>query len=380
MKRRGRGEGSLFRRRDGIWCGIITIGYTPEGRRRRRYVYGATKGEVLDTLIRLRADALQGRGTDPHRLTVGAFLTRWCEDTLRPSVREATYQLYRMVIRRHLVPHLGGMRLAQLAPPHVQGLVAEMERRGASPRMRRLAYTVLRRALRQAVEWTLISRNPCAVVSAPRVPRREMRVLTPDQARRFLHAARGDRLEALYYVLIGCGLRLGEALGLTWGDVDLERGTITVCRQLCEVGGTLSVQEPKTSSARRTVHLPAVVRDALHEHRERMRAEGHPCTDRSFVFVDAQGTPLYRSNIRQRSFLPILKRAGVPRLRLHDLRHTAATLHLRQGTHPVVVQRMLGHSRAGITLDVYSHYMSPLGAEAAQRIDTLLRGATDAEE
>lgn len=370
--RRGRGEGSVFRRKDGVWTGSVTVGYDGHGRRRRRTVYGTTKGEVLEKLARLRADALAGVLGDPQRLTVEAYLSRWLQDTARPAVREATYQLYAMVIRRHIGPHIGGVQLARLSPAHVQGLLAELERGGASPRLRQIIFAVLRRAMRQAVKWNAITRDPSAAVARPRAPRREMQALTPDQARRFLEAAREERLYGLYALLIGCGLRLGEALGLSWPDVDLERGTLTVRRQLCEVGGRLWLQEPKTERSRRTVDLPAFVVDALRRHQERMQAEGHLLNDRLLVFVDTDGKLIRRSNLRRRSFLPLLRRAGIPRIRLHDLRHTAATLHLRQGTHPSVVQQMLGHARVSITLDTYSHVLPTLGKEAARRIDALL--------
>ncbi len=371
--RRGRGEGSIFQRTDGLWCGVLTIGYDEHGRRRRRTMYGTTKGEVLDQLTRLRADALAGTLVESRRLTIGAYLSRWLEDTARTVIRAATYQLYAIVVRRHIVPRLGGVQLARINPAHVQSLLADLERTGASPRLRQLVFDVLHHALRQAVEWNLMPRDPCAVVTRPRVPRREMQVLTPEQAQRFLEAAREDRLYALYAMLIGCGLRLGEALGQSWPDIDLDRGTVTVRRQLCEVSGKLWLAEPKTERARRTVDLPAFVVDALRQHQERMQAEGHLLNDRLLVFVDTDGGPVHRSNLRRRSFLPLLRRAGIPRIRLHDLRHTAATLHLRQGTHPSIVAHMLGHSRVSMTLDVYSHVLPTMGAEAAKRMDALLR-------
>ncbi len=370
--RRGRGEGSVFRRKDGLWCGEVVVGYDAHGRRKRRTVYG-TKREVLDQLARLRTDVLAGTLTDPRRLGVAAFLERWLEDTARPAVRAATYQLYAIVIRRHLAPRLGGFQLARLSPAHVQSVLADLERTGSSPRLRQLVFDVLHHALRRAVEWNLLPRDPCAVVTRPRVPRREMRVLAPEQAQRFLDAAREDRLHALYAVLVGCGLRLGEALGLTWPDTDLGRGTVTVRRQLCEVNGKLSMQEPKTERARRTVDLPVFVADALRQHQERMQAEGHLLNDRLLVFVDTDGTPIHRSALRRQSFLPLLRRAGIPHIRLHDLRHTCATLHLRQGTHPSIVAHMLGHSRVSMTLDVYSHVLPTMGVEAARRMDALLR-------
>jgi integrase len=166
---------------------------------------------------------------------------------------------------------------------------------------------------------------------------------------------------------------------MTWPDVDLKRGTVTVRQQLCEVSGKLWLQEPKTDRARRTVDTPGFVMDALRRHQEQMKHEGHLVNDRLLVFVDTEGHPLRRSNLRRRSFLALLSRAGLTRNRIHDLRHTAATLHLVQGTHPSVVQHMLGHARISITLDIYSHVLPRLGEEAARRMNALLGPAQDAK-
>ncbi len=371
--RRGRGEGSVFRRKDGAWVASLTTGYDHEGKRRRRTIYAGSKTEALERLAGLRHQSLTGALPGPQRQTLAAYLAGWLEDVARPSIRHATYALYKGLIHKHVNPRLGGVPLSRLTPKDMQALLADLERGGASARLRQLVHAVLHRAFRQAVEWGLVLRHPCAAVVRPRAPRRAMQVLTPEQARRFLDAARENRLHALYTVLVGTGLRLGEALGLTWPDVDLGRGTLTVRQQLCEVNGRLWLQEPKTAAARRTLDAPAFVVEALRGHEERMRAEGHLLNDSFLVFVDYEGHPLRKSNLRRRSFLPLLRRAGLPRLRLHDLRHTAATLHLRQGTHPSVVQQMLGHARVSITLDVYSHVLPTLTKEAAARMDTLLQ-------
>lgn len=379
-KRRGRGEGSVFQRRDGAWCGVITAGFTETGRRRRRYVYGPTKGAVLEQLARLQHAALTGTLGDPQRLTVSAFLSRWLEDAARPAIRESTYHQYADVFRIHVSPRLGGLALARLSPAHLQALLSEMEKAGASARMRQLTYDVVRHALKQAVAWQMLPRNPAETVVRPRVAQREMQVLDVDQVRGVLDAARQDRLHALYAVLVGAGLRLGEALGLTWPDLDLGRGALVVRRQLCEVRGRLWLAEPKTTTARRTVHLPGFVVEALRAHEERARAEGTLLNDRLLVFTDGEGNPLRRSNIRRRSFEPLLTQAGIPHIRLHDLRHTFATLALRAGVHPLIVQQQLGHSNIAITLGVYSHVLPSLAQAAAAQLDALLSEAPGGPE
>jgi integrase len=370
-KRRGRGEGSIFRRQDGTWCGIIALGYTDTGKRRRRYVYGTTKAEILEQMARLRHAALTGALGEPTKLTVAEYLAHWL-NTARTALRESTTVLYEMMIRRHIAPALGGVPLSKVSPAHLQGLLTDLERNGVGAASRQVVFRVLHRALQQALAWNLIVRNPASAVVRPRVPRKEMQALTPDQARQLLEAARGDRLYALYCVLIGCGLRVGEALGLTWPDVDLERGTLTVRRQLCEVRGRLWLQEPKTAAARRTVALPPFVAGALRAHQEQARTEGTLLNDNLLVFTDHNGGPLRKGNVRRRSFEPLLRRAGIPRIRLHDLRHSAAALHLRQGTPAKVVQEMLGHSTVGITLGLYAHVLPGMQQQAAENLDRLL--------
>lgn len=197
-----------------------------------------------------------------------------------------------------------------------------------------------------------------------------------DQARRFLAAAALDRLHALYALLLSVGLRVGEALGLTWGDLDLKANSLHIRQQLSEVRGRLSLTEPKTAAARRKIDLPQMAAQALRDHRQRALAGGTYHNPMGLIFTDTEGHPVRKSNLRRRSFGPLLKRAGLPRLRLHDLLHTAASLHLAQGTHPRVVQEMLGHSNIGITLSTYSHVLPSLQREAAGRMDALLASPT----
>ncbi|HEY6071984.1 MAG TPA: site-specific integrase, partial [Anaerolineales bacterium] len=213
---------------------------------------------------------------------------------------------------------------------------------------------------------------PATGVIRPKVVVREMQTWTPQQAVQFLAAAKADRLYGLYAVLLGTGMRIGEALGLSWSDWDPQRGTLTIRRQLTEVSGQLSFGEPKTERGKRTVRLPGFAAAAMQEHRTRMQAEGHEMNDRLLIFVDTEGHPIRRGNLRRRSFARVLKWAGLPPCRLHDLRHACASLHLRRGTSPVVVQQMLGHARVSITLDRYSHALPILQEEAAAGLDELL--------
>ena len=364
----------MFRRRDGVWTGSVTVGYDDCGKRKRRTVYGATKGDVLEKLTRLRADALEGILGDPQRLTVATYLHRWLDDAVRPSVRVSVHRRYAEIVRLRIVPRIGGIALSRLTPMHVQSLLTSLENEGVSSRGRQMAYDRLRRALNQAVQWGLVPRNVCDAVTRPRAQRPTMRVLTPEQVSVLLAAAREDRFHALYVLAVTTGLRQGELLGLQWADIDLDRAVLRVCHALHEVAGHLWLDEPKTARGRRTVDLPACAVRALREHRNRMLAEREDLQE--LVFCDTQGGPVRKSNLVRRSFLPLLRQASLPRIRFHDLRHTAATLLLLEGVHPKVVQERLGHSQISITLDTYSHVLPSMGRDAAKKLDALLGEAT----
>jgi integrase len=223
--------------------------------------------------------------------------------------------------------------------------------------------------LKQAVRWNLIPRNPCDAVEPPRVGRKEMTAYTPEQVQQLLKAAEGHRLEALFVLAVTSGLRQGELFGLSWTDIDLDAGSVSVRRQLEELRGQFRLTEPKSAKSRRLVEIPRVAVEALRRHRARMGAEGHLDGP---VFCDTHGGWLRKSNFLRQVFKPLLRRAGLPEARFHDLRHTHATLLLAQGVHPKVVQERLGHSQISLTMDTYSQVLPTLQREAAEKLDDLL--------
>lgn len=236
---------------------------------------------------------------------------------------------------------------------------------------------MLRDALNCALRWGFIQRNAATLVDPPRISRTEVRPLTREQTRQFLDAVAGDRFESLYLVAIATGLRQGELLGLQWNDVDLNGGTVRVRHSLQRVTGTLTLVEPKTERSRRTVKLPAIALSALHAQRRRQAEArllaGSRWRDSGFVFATTIGTPLDATNVTH-AFRRALLKAGLPRQRFHDLRHTAASLLLLQGVHPRVVMDVLGHSQISLTMNTYAHVMPALQHEAADRMDSVLRG------
>lgn len=310
-------------------------------------------------------------------ITLGAFLETWLTEVARVTVRPRTYVSYQYVVRVHLAPGLGDRPLAALSPADVQAFLNAKSSSGLSPRTVGYLRGVLRSALGHAERTDLVTRNVARLARPPRIPRRRVAPLSVEQVRTFLAAIVGDRLEALYLVALGVGLRQGEILGLRWSDVDLEGGTLTVRHALARIDGRLMLVEPKSVTSRRVVPLPAFVRDALVVHGQHQAAEPLPLRPAppdpfaDLVFVTTHGTPLDGITITRR-FQRILAEAGLPRQRFHDLRHACASLLLAQGVPARVVMETLGHSEISLTLNTYSHVMPSVGREAAERMDQLL--------
>jgi integrase len=376
MARRGAHEGTIRERKDGRWEARVLV-TRPDGRRARRSLLGRTRAEVRDKLqAALRGEA-GGLPLPAARLTVGVFLDQWLRDSARPSVRPRTYVSYASVVRVHLKPGLGHLPLGRFTPQQVQAFLNAKSASGLSPRTVAYIRAVLRQALGQAERWGHVTRNVAKLAEPPRIPRREVHPLSPDETMAFQVAITGDRLEALYLVAIGVGLRQGEILGLSWSDVDLEGSTLTVRNALQRVEGGLVLVEPKSSTSRRVVAMPGFVRDALRAHRIRHRTErllaGSRWQEdpRNLVFTTTVGTPMDGIAVTRR-FQATLAAAGLPRQRFHDLRHLCASLHLAQGVAPRVVMEMLGHSQISLTLNTYSHVMPALGRAAADQMDALL--------
>jgi integrase len=272
MGRRGNGEGSIRRRKDGRWEGRYTV-HTPE-RRKQKPVYGKTRKEVSEKLTEAMASRDKGLVFDAGKVTAGEHLERWLVDVVKPSASHRTYSTNAQQVHDHIAPTLGRIKLKDLRKTHIDRLYREKLDSGLSPSTVRRVHAVLHRALEEAVKGDLIPRNPAAHANKPKVKQEEIEPLNASQAAAFLKAARGDRFEALYILCLMCGLRQGEALALRWQDIDLDEGKLRVNRQLQRVrgGGGLRFSEPKNAS-RRTVGLPQRAVSALKSHRRRQLEE-----------------------------------------------------------------------------------------------------------
>ncbi len=373
-RKRGNNEGNIRQRADGRWEARVTLRTGTS-----KSFYGKTRADVQRAMTQALRDVQRGVPVPTSRQTVAQFLRRWLEEVAKPSLRPSTYAGYKVVIEKHLVPHIGKLPLEKLTPQDVQALLAERSRAGLSPRTVQLIRAVLRRALGQAVEWDLVGRNAAVPAKPPRQHRYQARIWTPEETRRFLAAAQNDRWAALYTVAAYLGLRQGEALGLRWADIDVEARTLRVSGAMPTVGPRVR-SEPKTERSRRTLPLPAAVVTALRTQRtrqleERLRA-GDAWQDHDLVFASIIGTPVERKGLHDR-WKRAITQAGVPDIRFHDLRHGCASFLLASGVPARVVMDILGHSSIKTTMDTYSHVMPHLVGDAMTTLDAVLGTGTD---
>ena len=280
-------------------------------------------------------------------------------------------------MRLHAIPAFGEVRLEDVLPRDLERLYATELQDGVAPISVVHLHNTLHRALSHAQRRGVVATNVAKLVDPPRPQRHEMHALSPEEARRFLEVVRGDRLEALYVLAITTGMRQGELLALRWRDVDVTGPSLHVTSSLQYVKGHgLRLSSPKTRRSRRQVMLSKVSVEALTRRRKAQQQErvrqGEMWQDADFVFTSRNGQPIYATNVVNRSFPKLLAAARVPRIRFHDLRHTAATLLLGQGVHPKIVSEMLGHTSIGITLDLYSHATPTIQKEATAAFDRLL--------
>lgn len=375
--KRGNSEGSIRQRPDGLWEARVSL---PDGK--RKSIYGKTRKEVAEKLTAIQRDRDRGLPvlTD-ERQTTGQFLTRWLEDTARLNVRETTFPSYSAIVRLHLVPEFGKVALAKLTPQQIQAMIKKKLTSGLSPRRVQYIRSVLRKALNDALKMGLVARNVVTLTDPPKQVRHEIQPLAPEQARQFLDAVRGNRLEGLYVAALATGLRQGELLGLRWRDVDLDGAALRVAVTLQRIDKEYRLLEPKTAKSRRTLPLPPVAVAALRAHRirqleERLRG-GDVWEDwqgAGLVFTREDGGPLHASTVTHH-FQKLLATAGLPRVRFHDLRHTAATLLLAQGAPARLIMEVLGHSQISLTMNTYAHVMPAALREAAGHMEVALTAA-----
>ncbi|MGB9866578.1 MAG: tyrosine-type recombinase/integrase [Bacillota bacterium] len=358
----------LEKRYKSSWTIVIDVGIDPAtGKRKRitRSVKG-TKRQAEQVAQQLVAELQQGTYVKPQKITLADYLRQWLEVACVPRLSPKTIQGYRTCIENHIIPALGLLPVSEVVPLHLQTLYSSLLDTGLSNRTVELVHTVLHAALKQAVKWQLIPRNPADAVEPPRPARPEIHVLKPEQVPALLDAARGSPIEALVIVALSTGLRRGELLALRWEDVDLKAGIIYVRRNLIRVDKQLIEKAPKTKRGQRSVPVPRMALEVLRNLSMRSEATG----PNDYVFCRQGGLPLDPSTVTHQ-FARIAKKMGFEGLRFHDLRHTHATLLLSQGVHPKVVQERLGHETITTTIDTYSHVIPTLQEQARRALDAV---------
>lgn len=367
-------------RRGSTWGYVVDVGRDPATGRRRQRTKGGfrTKREAehgLGELVRTLDDGTYV-ARDPQ--TLGEWLDRWLQ-TMGPKIRESTLRDYRNGLRR-VEARLGAVPLQALRPLDLEELYASLLREGRrsggglAPKTVRNVHIALRRSLADAHRFGLVPRNVATLVKPPVPVRAELSTWTAGEVRRFLDAVADDRLMPAYRLLASTGMRRGEALGLRWSDVDLSEARLVVNRSLTAVDEALVWSPPKTSRSRRSLSLDPETVAILRAHRTRQAEEklaaGPAWVDQDLVFCNELGRPLHPNRFT-RAFAAAVRRSGARPIRLHDLRHTWATLALQASVHPKVVSERLGHATTSITLDIYSHVQPELDAQAATTVAQL---------
>ena len=360
-RRRSRGEGSLyFIEKKGLWVSQVTL---PDGTRKVKY--GKRQKEVREHHVATLNALRQGMLAKDDTITVQEFFTNYIETVGKQTLRPRTQEMYASFLKVHIIPSLGRLKLKDLRPDHLQTFYAQKLEQGLSKRTVQLLHGTIRRALNQAVSWGLIQRNVCSLVKAPRPVKKAATFYTKEQLNAFLSAVREHRWYLIYLLLVYGGFREGEVLGIHVEDCDMVNRVINVRHAVLTLKGGLVITEPKTKSSKRAVTLPKVAYEKLKKHLEQLDRKA------GLIFTTSSGRPISPRNLI-RHFKETLVATGLPDIRVHDLRHSHASLLLASGVNPKLVQERLGHASITLTLDTYSHVIPGLQEEVARKMDDLM--------
>ena len=376
-KKRANGEGSIRKRKDGRWEGRYTAGHDPAtGKQIFKSVLGKTQAEVKEKLKKALVEAGQIDFTKSGKYTVGTWMDEWFENVAKIKVRPSSHQTYRGYIDNHIKPNIGNIPLEKLTTMDLQKLYrtlltkgrverieAENQPSGLSAKTVRNINQVISSALDLAVAQKIIPSNPTDACELPKVEQREMQTIPEEQLQAFLAEAKATGVYEMYYIELATGLRRGELLGLKWQDIDWKNGIIRVRRQIARVDGQIVEVPLKTKNSYRTVTISSQAIEVL----KQQRAKTHD----QYVFPSPNGGPISPDSVNN-MLKRVLARAGIPKVRFHDLRHTFATIALQNGVDIKTVSGMLGHFSAGFTLDTYAHVTTSAQKEAAQTMGNVL--------
>ena len=376
-KKRANGEGNIRKRKDGRWEGRYTAGHDPvTGKQIFKNVLGKTQTEVKEKLKKALVEAGQVDFTKSGQYTVGTWMDTWFENVAKIKVRPSSHQTYKGYIDNHIKPNIGKIPLEKLTTMDLQkfyrklltkGRVERIESKeqpkGLSAKTVRNINQVISSAMDLAVAQKIILTNPTNACELPKVEHQEMQTIPAEQLQAFLEEARATGVYEMYYIELATGLRRGELLGLKWTDIDWKNGIIKVRRQVARVNGEILEAPLKTKNSYRAVSISPQAIEVLREQKRK--------TNDTYVFPSPNGGPISPDSVNN-MLKRVLERAGIPKVRFHDLRHTFATIALQNGVDIKTVSGMLGHFSAGFTLDTYAHVTTSAQKEAAQTIGQVL--------
>jgi integrase len=379
MGKRANNEGSIYRRKsDGKWVASITL-----DNGRRKVLYGDTKREVTEKLIKVRSEQQQGILPTDAKTKLSEYIQNWLE-SYRRTVRPNSHQRACEMINLHVLPTLGNLQLDKLTPQHLDRLYKKLLET-LSPTTVQNVHNTLHKALSDAVKQGILLMNVSERVEAPRRNECEARVLTEEEMQIFLRASKNHPLYVLMLIDLSTGMRRGEVVGLKWSDLDLKKGIVQVRRAIVrhptEQGGGYAEAPLKTKRSRRSIILPAYIVAVLEQYRAQQMSlvqnAGQAWNEQRWLFCKPDSSHLNPQNDVYEAFKELLKQAGLPDIHFHDLRYTAATTHLEMMTNPKIVQEILGHSNISITMDPYSHVLPPMHKDAMDNINEWLLSHTE---
>jgi integrase len=378
-------RGHIIKRAKDSYSVIIRRGKDPNTGKYLQswFTVKGTKKEAEKKLSELLHRLDNGTFIKPSKTDLEEYLMRWLKDYAWANLAPRTAEGYEHIIKQHIIPLLGRIRLDQLKPEHLQSYYAEKLNHGRrdgtgglSPKTVRHHHITLHDALQTALKWGLISRNPADAVTLPKVQRHEMSTWNEEDIAHFLSVARESDYYPIFYLALFTGMRRSEILALRWLDIDLIYGQISVCRSLHHLRNNQTIyRQPKTTQGNRTIALPPSASLVLKEYRQKQEIfhllSESPISDKDLVFSHLDGTPLLPDTITH-SWIKMIRKYNLKNIRLHDARHSHASIMLKQGVHPKVVQERLGHSSIQVTLDTYSHVAPGIQESAAKRFDDLV--------
>lgn len=375
--RRGRGEGGVYQRADGVWCASLSLGYDGDGKRRRRRVYGRTKGEALERLAAIRQEAQAGIMAAPERITLAAHWRDWL-DAKAADVRPSTIANYGQFFDAYIRPTFGGSRLTGIDYRQINAWLAGLDKQGLSRRTVGYAAYLLRACLDDAVRKGIVPANQARLAAKRPQIKEEARYLTPDELKRFLRACHDVRLGDAFIFAVFTGLRPGEWMGLTWGAIDWAHRRVRVSHGLTRVAGQATLGPPKTKAGKRILTVAEVALDALKRQKrrqaeEQLAAAGKWGNEWGLVFTTPDGRPLRSSNVRNRDFAMVCRAAEIEGAHPHTLRHTNASILIDAGLGPKDVAARLGHDDIRTTLQTYGHLFPGRDEKAADALDDFAR-------